>query len=162
MDTPLFTATPYVIRRFSREESPLDFELALSLRMEVFVEEQAVPEDEEQDDGDDEAVHWLVLNTYTLETIATARMLPYQEGCQMRPVAKIGRVAVKRSIRGRRLGELVMKEVMETVAEQGYEQAILDAQVQALPFYEKLGFVAEGDEFMDAGIPHYRMRCVLN
>jgi len=162
MDTPLFTATPYVIRRFSREESPLDFELALSLRMEVFVEEQAVPEEEELDGKDDEAIHWLVLNTYTLETIATARMLPCQEGCQLRPVAKIGRVAVKRSMRGRRLGELVMQEVLETVAEQGYDQAILDAQVQALPFYEKLGFVVEGDEFMDAGIPHYRMRCVLN
>ncbi len=35
---------------------------------------------------------------------------------------------------------------------------VLDAQIQALPFYEKLGYVAEGDVFMDAGIPHLLMR----
>lgn len=79
----------------------------------------------------------------------------------MRPVAKIGRIAVKRSMRGKRLGELVMREILATAMEQGYEQAILDAQVQALPFYEKLGFVAEGDEFLDANIPHYAMRYML-
>lgn len=153
--------TPYLIRRFRSAESPADFELAMAVRLEVFVQEQSVPVEEEQDEYDDEATHWLVLHSDTLEPLATGRMLSYQEGCQMRPVAKIGRIAVKQSSRGQRLGELVMNAIMETAAAEGYEYAILDAQVQALPFYAKLGFVAEGDEFLDAGISHYRMRCVL-
>lgn len=159
-EPPTATST-IVIRRFTREESPLDFDLAMALRMEVFVEEQSVPVEEELDAYDDEAIHWLVLNLGTLEILATGRLISYQEGCQMRPVAKIGRIAVKRSMRGKRLGELVMREILATAMEQGYEQAILDAQVQALPFYEKLGFVAEGDEFLDANIPHYAMRYML-
>jgi predicted GNAT family N-acyltransferase len=160
LDDQIPLPTPLVIRRFTREESPLDFDLALHLRQEVFVLEQAVPFEEEQDEYDDEAIHWLILDMEALEILATARMTSYQEGCQMRPVAKIGRVAVKQSARGKGLGELLMREILDTVEEQGYDQAILDAQVQALPFYEKLGFVAEGDEFMDANIPHFRMRYV--
>ncbi|MFY9494463.1 MAG: GNAT family N-acetyltransferase, partial [Limnochordia bacterium] len=38
---------------------------------------------------------------------------------------------------------------------------IVDAQLQAIPFYSRLGFVAEGDEFLDGGIPHRRMRLRL-
>ena len=33
----------------------------------------------------------------------------------------------------------------------------LHAQTHALGFYEKHGFVAEGEEFMEAGIPHFVM-----
>lgn len=153
--------SPYVIRQFDRAGSPADFERALALRLEVFVSEQAVPIEEEQDEADDEAIHWLILESATLSPLCTARMLPYQEGCQMRPVAKIGRVAVKKSMRGKQFGALIMGEIMATVQREGYDQAILDAQVQVIPFYEKLGFVTEGEEFLDAGIRHYRMRSVL-
>jgi predicted GNAT family N-acyltransferase len=88
-------------------------------------------------------------------------MVAYQEGCQMRPVAKIGRIAVSQARRGQKLGDWIMREILQTVREEGYEQAILDSQTQAISFYEKLGFVAEGEEFLDAGILHYRMRLVL-
>jgi predicted GNAT family N-acyltransferase len=155
------TLSPYVIRQFNRQGSASDFERALALRIEVFVEEQAVPIEEEQDEADDEAMHWLILDSATLTALCTARMVPYQEGCQMRPVAKIGRVAVKKTMRGKQLGALIMGEILATVQREGYDQAILDAQVQVIPFYEKLGFVTEGEEFLDAGIRHYRMRSVL-
>jgi len=159
-DSPT-AASPYVIRRFSREASPLDFDLAIELRLQVFVQEQAFPPGEDPDEYDDEAIHWLILNLESLETLATARLTSYQEGCQMRPVAKIGRVAVKRSMRGKGLGELVMREILASLDELGYDQAILDSQAQALPFYQKLGFVAEGDEYLEHGVPHYVMRYVL-
>ena len=151
-----------IIRRFYKSQAPADFDRALALRLVVFVQEQAVPLEEERDEADEEAMHWLVLNPGTLEPLATSRMISYQEGCQMRPVAKIGRVAVSKRMRGQGLGEWLMREILKTVAAEGFEQAILDAQVQALPFYQKLGFIAEGDEFMDAGILHYRMRLVLS
>ena len=39
-----------------------------------------------------------------------------------------------------------------------FNSFVLDAQIQVIPFYERLGFVAEGDVFLDAGIEHRRMR----
>jgi len=160
-DEGLADLPSFVIRRFYRAESPADFELARALRVEVFVQEQAVPLEEEQDEADDQAVHWLFLHPETQEALATGRMIAYQEVCYARPVAKIGRVAVKRNQRGQRLGEKLMGEIMATVDEQGYDQVILDAQARALPFYAKLGFIQEGEAFLDAGIEHYRMRHIL-
>jgi predicted GNAT family N-acyltransferase len=164
MTTPTNHAPDYTgltIKRFRREDSPDDFELAIGLRTVVFVDEQSVPIEEEQDDYDDEAIHWLITDDATGEALATGRMVAYQEGCQMRPVAKIGRIAVSQARRGQKLGDWIMREILQTVREEGYEQAILDSQTQAISFYEKLGFVAEGEEFLDAGILHYRMRLVL-
>jgi predicted GNAT family N-acyltransferase len=161
LSDPPPTTSPYLIRQFMRADAPADFALALALRQAVFVEEQSVPIEEEQDAYDDEAMHWLLLDAATLAPLSTARLLPYQEGCQMRPVAKIGRVAVKKARRGQQLGAIIMAEILAFARREGYEQAILDAQVQVIPFYEKLGFVTEGEEFLDAGIQHYRMRSVL-
>jgi predicted GNAT family N-acyltransferase len=150
------------IRRFRRETSPEDFERALRLRLEVFVEEQAVPLEDEQDEVEDEAWHWLLFAETTGEVLATGRLVSYQEGCQTRPVAKISRIAVKRSHRGRRLGEAMMLEILQTARQEGYAQAVLDSQTHALPFYEKLGFVAEGDVFEDCGIAVCQMRFILD
>lgn len=155
------TTSAFEIRRFLKSEASEDFACALALRTEVFVVEQNVPPEEEQDDYDEEALHWLFLDGQNGEALATGRMLPYQEVCQSRPVAKIGRVAVKKSRRGEKLGNLLMREILSYVDAEGFDQAILDAQTPVLGFYEKLGFVAEGEEFMDAGIPHYRMRRVV-
>jgi predicted GNAT family N-acyltransferase len=54
-----------------------------------------------------------------------------------------------------------MKFVIKTIADEGIRNFMLEAQIQALPFYEKLGFVAFGDEFLDARIPHRKMRLTL-
>ncbi len=164
---PQFSNSPpalpsLILRQFLKAEAPADFERALALRLTVFVEEQAVPLEEERDEADETALHFLVLHPETQESLATGRMMAYQEGCQMRPVAKIGRVAVSKSMRGQGLGEWLMRQILNAIDAERFDQAILDAQVQALPFYEKLGFMAEGDEFLDAGIPHYRMRLVLS
>lgn len=151
-----------ICRTFRREESAQDFELAMQVRTEVFVTEQRVPLDEEQDDYDDEAIHWLIVDTALQAPIATGRLVSYQEGCQMRPVAKIGRIAVCKPFRGQRLGAWLMREILHAAHSDGFDQAILDAQTHAIPFYQTLGFLPEGDEFMDANIPHYRMRLVFS
>ena len=39
----------------------------------------------------------------------------------------------------------------------GTHTVTLDAQLYVIPFYEALGFTAEGDTFLDAGIKHRRM-----
>jgi predicted GNAT family N-acyltransferase len=154
-----------ITRRFKKESSPLDFERAMQVRIEVFVEEQNVPMEEELDDYDEDAIHWLMIAVTTAnaeEVVATGRLVSYLEAGQTTPVAKIGRIAVKEGMRGLKVGDSLMRQILQVASQEGYEQAILDAQTRVLPFYEKLGFVTEGDEFLDVNIPHYRMRCQLD
>lgn len=157
------TALPdgLVMRVFRREQSPTDFEQAIRIRTEIFVDEQNIPADLELDEYDDEALHWLILREADLEPVATGRMISYQEGCQMRPVAKIERISVVKAARGQKLGNWLMREILKTVISEGFDQAILDAHSHLRPFYEKLGFQAEGDEFWKANVRLYRMRLVF-
>ena len=115
--------------------------------MEVFVVEQKVPEDEERDDWDETARHFLAL--VDDQPAATARALAKTPG-----LMKIGRVAVRAPYRGTGLGARLMRAVE---AEYPGAALMLDAQLQALNFYAKLGYVPEGPVFDDAGIPHRRM-----
>jgi predicted GNAT family N-acyltransferase len=66
-------------------------------------------------------------------------------------------VAVLKEYRGRGLGRDLLCYIMEA-GFQRFPTLILDAQLSVIPFYERLGFVAEGDVFLDAGIEHRRMR----
>jgi len=134
----------------ARAESGEDRAACLRLRFEVFVEEQKVSPEEEIDGIDDRCLHYLA-SIYG-RRVGTARVIP--KGA----LAKIGRVAVVRTERGKGIGLSLMRAVLEDAAANGFIEAALDSQTYAIPFYEKLGFVAEGEEFLDAGIPHYRMR----
>lgn len=122
------------------------------LRRQVFIEEQQVPEELEWDGFDDDAWHLLALDGHDTP-IGTARML--SDG-------HIGRVAVVPHWRRRGVGRALMDAVIAIAREQGFDEVWLDAQTTALPFYRSLGFIAEGEEFIDAGIPHYRMRLRLD
>ena len=133
-------------------ETDADRAEAMRIRVEVFVDEQGVPPELEPDEYDADALHLLAVNTDTGEAVGTARIVDKGNG-----VAKIGRVAVEKSWRGRGIGEALMWYAMSAALAAGRTKAILDAQVPVIPFYERLGFVAEGPVFDDAGIPHRRM-----
>lgn len=124
---------------------------ALQVRIRVFVHEQNGPLDEEPDAWDARARHWIVRDGG--RTVGTARLYEPEPG-----VTKIGRVALLPEARGRGWGELLMRELLAVCAAEGRATVILDAQEYALGFYERLGFRAEGEPFLDAGIPHRRMR----
>ena len=121
------------------------------IRSEVFIQEQSVPRALEWDGLDDTALH-LIATAEIGEPIATARLLI--DG-------HIGRVAVLKAWRNRGIGTALMHEIIHQAELLGYKQLELAAQIQAIPFYEKLGFIAYGDNFMDAGIPHRNMRKTL-
>lgn len=131
-------------------ETLADWETCYAIRKTVFVEEQAVPLELELDEYDDVATHFLLRDGDT--PLATARLLDKHGR------AKIGRVAVLKEARGRGLGLVLMRAVLEEARRQGFTEAVLDSQTYAIPFYERLEFVAEGEEFDDAGIPHFLMR----
>ena len=136
-----------LIRPVQSEE---DLRRCFAVRLRVFVEEQSVPPSEELDAYDAVAQHFLA--EWGGRVMGTARMVDLGDG-----VAKIGRVAVDKDWRGRGIGRALMEFVMRA-AEPRFHTLVLDAQVPVLGFYEKLGFVAEGEVFLDAGIPHRRMR----
>ena len=120
------------------------------IRRIVFIDEQQVPQEEEWDGLDTECLHFLA--TLNGEPVGTARLLP--DG-------HIGRVAVLSSARGTGIGYQLMEAAIKAAREAGHPHAALSAQLHALAFYERLGFVAHGDVFMDAGIPHREMTLFL-
>jgi predicted GNAT family N-acyltransferase len=117
--------------------------------LEVFVHEQSVPLEEERDEHDATALHFLA--TENGDPLATARVILKNAGA----TAKITRVAVAKPARGRGIGAALIREIEISVPVSEY---LLDAQTHALPFYERLGYQRYGEEFMEAGIPHFHMR----
>ena len=79
----------------------------------------------------------------------------------MLPDGHIGRMAVLKPWRGRGVGSALLSELIAMARERGFAETRLHAQTHALAFYRKHGYTPLGDEFMEAGIPHYEMRLVL-
>lgn len=123
-----------------------------AVRHAVFVAEQGVPEELEQDEHDALCLHMLARDVAG-RAIGTGRLLA--DG-------HIGRVAVLPAWRGRGVGAALMERLIALARQRGFRQVRLNAQTSALAFYEKLGFSAEGEDFIDAGIPHRRMTLILD
>lgn len=120
------------------------------IRRRVFIEEQHVAPEIEIDGKDDDARHFIVKADDA--AIATCRVR------QMGSAAKIERVAVDSAYRSKGIGGVLMKYILQELGKSGDIQLFkLSSQAQAVPFYEKLGFIKRGNEYMDAGIPHYDM-----
>lgn len=122
------------------------------IRHQVFVIEQNVPIELELDGLDASARH-VQATAADDEVIGTGRLLP--DG-------HIGRVAVLREWRGSGVGQALMASLIRLASESGQDEVTLHAQTSALRFYELLGFVAHGETFMDAGIPHRAMTLKLD
>jgi len=118
------------------------------IREAVFVQEQQVPVELEWDDEDEHATHFLAQNQQGI-ALGCARFLA---------TGQIGRMAVLADYRGQGIGAKLLLAALEVAKRQNFKRVWLHAQLHALPFYEKQGFVAEGDIFDDAGIPHRLMR----
>ncbi|MFK7834757.1 MAG: GNAT family N-acetyltransferase [Sulfitobacter sp.] len=125
-----------------------DLETCLALRREVFMEEQGVSLADEVDGLDPDCLH--LLASVDGVPAGTARIHLVES------TAKIGRVCLIISQRGKGLGAALILKALE-VAKGKATRAKLGAQVDALGFYEKLGFTAIGPVYDDAGIPHRDM-----
>lgn len=141
------TETPTILRATTPEQRAA----CLAIREAVFVLEQNVPPEMEWDEHDATALHFLALRGE--RPLATARVV-FKDGGR---TAKIGRVAVLAEARGAGLGAALMRAVEADPALRRVERCVLEAQLHALPFYERLGYAASGAVFLDAGIPHRLM-----
>jgi len=119
----------------------------MRVREAVFVVEQGVPLEIERDDWDPRSDHALAVAADG-RVVGTGRLLP--DG-------HIGRMAVLPGWRKRGVGARILNALMERARERGIKRIVLNAQTHAAPFYVRHGFVAFGDEFMEAGIPHVAM-----
>ena len=129
---------------------PDDLDACLLLRRKVFIEEQGVPEADEFDEYDARAVHFLARDGDV--PVATARILVLES------IGKIGRVCVLASHRGSGFGAALILAALDWLRTQpDVRVARLGAQSHALGFYQRLGFVVVGPEYLDAGIPHFDM-----
>lgn len=124
------------------------------IRTEVFIHEQRVPAALEWDGEDPHAIHALAVDL-SGNPIGTARLLLHSE------LAHIGRMAVLPAWRGQGVGARLLLLLMDEARQRGAGSVFLNAQTSAVSFYERFNFVREGAEFLDAGIPHYRMTLVL-
>lgn len=121
---------------------------AQRVRIEVFVIEQNVPVELEWDEGDEVSIHAVAYDEQG-HPVATGRLLP--DG-------HIGRMAVCQPMRGRGIGKQVLQELLAQARQEGHTELVLHAQTHAVPFYQQQGFACEGEEFLEADIPHRRMR----
>ncbi|MCW2600980.1 MAG: GCN5-related N-acetyltransferase [Frankiales bacterium] len=130
-----------------RLASAEDMEAVFALRHEVFVVGQDVPADLERDELDAVADHAVAVVDGMV--VATGRLLP--DGT-------VGRMAVAPSARGQGLGAAVLARLEERARERAFPAIELHAQVHALGFYDKAGYVPFGEVYLEAGIEHLSMR----
>ena len=135
------------IKRFRNDEKVL-FGKALKIRENVFVKEQQVPPELEYDGFENESHHYLLF--YNDEPIATARWRKTENGI------KLERFALLPEYRDKGIGTILLQRVMKDVSPFG-KTIYLHAQLKAVPYYERVGFVKKGDIFVEAGIEHYLM-----
>lgn len=138
--------TPVQVRR----ARPAELARCLDIRREVFIVEQGVSVDEEMDGRDARCLHFLAF--VEADAVGTARLRFTDDGH-----AKGERVAVRRAARASGAGTLLMRALEDEARARGHDRLVLNAQVQVLPFYEKLGYAIDGPEFLEAGIPHRPM-----
>jgi YbgC/YbaW family acyl-CoA thioester hydrolase len=124
---------------------------AMEVRIEVFVDEQLIPLELENDADDDAAFHVVVYNGIG-QAVATGRLLDGHQG-----QARIGRMAVKRVLRGSGQGTVVLNALQDEARRRGDHEVALHAQASARDFYAGLGFKARGDIFDEVGLSHIEM-----
>jgi predicted GNAT family N-acyltransferase len=129
---------------------------AAPIRFTVFVEEQRVPTDIELDEHDATSLHALARNGQG-EVIGTGRLLSAEDHAS-RSVGHIGRMAVLAAWRGRGAGGAILEALVDAARARGDTEVALSAQSHALAFYRAHGFVAEGEDYIEAGIMHRDMR----
>ena len=121
------------------------------IRQAVFVDEQKIPAELVGDGADDSCLHAVAFNRFGV-ALATGRLMEHLPG-----VAKIGRMAVLRPMRGGRIGREVLDALIRAGKAQGYSEVLLHAQLSAAGFYARAGFAQRGEVFEEAGIGHVAM-----
>jgi YbgC/YbaW family acyl-CoA thioester hydrolase len=157
---PVPDALRSLLSRFEAGEAMIDVRVgdwaalgtdAAKLRTAVFVQEQGIAPEMEWDEADGTAVHAVAYNGMG-QGVATGRLIRHANG-----VGKIGRMAVHRVLRGSHIGQEILRALMDAAKSRGDTEIVLHAQRSAEGFYQRLGFVPQGEPFEEVGIAHLEM-----
>lgn len=130
-------------------ENERQLEDAFSVRKTVFVEEQQVPIEEEIDQFEEEATHFVLYRDGAAIGAGRFRVV---DG-----YGKVERICVLKEARGSGAGKELMNQIEKFAVDKGLDKLKLNAQTHAIPFYAGLGYEVVSEEFLDAGIPHKTM-----
>jgi predicted GNAT family N-acyltransferase len=154
--------------------TPAERTEAFGVRIAVFIDEQGVPADLELDELDATADHFLA--RVNGRPAGAGRLVPADQaglpggtgvpgGAEVEggfgmpgEVGLLGRLAVLPATRGTGLGVALVEAIEERARQRGLAMIELHAQTHARGFYDRLGYQAEGEEYLEAGIPHISMR----
>ncbi|WKN44023.1 GNAT family N-acetyltransferase [Tunicatimonas pelagia] len=138
-----------MVRKVSTDE---ELQQAFQIRNEVFVQEQQVAPEEEYDEYDATAAHYLAYDKAKVPC-GTARWRKTEQGI------KLERFAVLASHRGKGVGAVILRQALIDIDESAWsdQSVYLHAQITAISFYERFGFEKVGDEFEECNIKHFKM-----
>jgi len=132
------------------EMTPFEVHQLYKLRVDVFVAEQHCPYNEiDGQDADPDTRHILAFDREAL--VGCARVFPTENG------SRFGRFVVHPNHRGSGLGPDIVRAGIE-YTERFPGDLVIEAQAGLVGYYSQFGFVAEGEEFLDTGVPHRAMR----
>lgn len=124
-------------------------EQAYKIRTIVFVDEQKVSIEEEIDEHEDGAIHFVGYEDGVPIAASRLRWVDH--------MGKLERICILKEHRRKSYGTKIIQAMEDEVLKRGYSKTKLHAQTQAVEFYERLGYKVVSDEFLDAGIPHVAM-----
>lgn len=127
---------------------------AMKVRKEVFVDEQGFHD--EFDDIDEIADHYLLY--VDGEIAGCCRVFPSKDKGKY----TLGRLAIRKQYRGKSYGSLIMSKVEDWLKNNKIQTLELSAQVRVRSFYESLGYIASGEEYLDENCPHIHMEKNVN
>lgn len=123
------------------------------IRKSVFVEEQGVPLENELDAFENTSTH--IIGYHDHRPFAYARFRSYEDGI------KVERVAILKPYRNKGFGKKLMKTIEHIAKRKHHHKLILNAQLQAKQFYEKLGYISIGLPFQEENITHIKMYKII-
>ena len=139
---------------FSIAKSEAEILQCYAVRSIVFIEEQCCSFEEEFDNYDNLAIHFLV--TVDGEPAGTARIR------ELNDYIKFERLAIRKKFRGQGIAKDFFSYILRYIAGLPSKKIILHAQTYLKEFYESFGFKKSGEEFIEAGIAHYYMEMELD
>lgn len=118
---------------------------AYSVRIQGMNRQHHIPLREEFDEHDGDGTRYIVILDEGYP-VATCRFYPLDDH-----TALLGRVVVLPEYRGRQLGRRAVSEAERWMRELGFSRVVIDSRIPAIPFYEKLGYAADGGGVVRSG-----------
>ena len=99
----------------------------------------------------------MLIAAYEDEVILGCCMLVEED----QKAVRLRQMAVSNTLQGKGIGRALMNFAENIARDRGYRFIRMHARMNAIGFYEKVGYVKKGDEFMEVTIPHYLMEKAL-